>query len=150
MCIPQMTITILSLMIGVLGFVATLVGIYFTYISFVNPIGRFWKYLRDPDNWEKVSVIEDYFTVYRHKKHPGYQIIIDWDKPVVKNYQEDWIRDYPNREHNSSYFVKLEANGIFLMKELFVWMEEELLFPLLGENWKMVNWIIGMTRYRYS
>jgi len=112
--------TILSFIIGILGLVATLVGAYFTYTSFVNPIHRFKRYLKNPDGWEKCPVIENHLTVFRHKKYPGYQIVVDWDKQVVENYQEEWIRDYPDREHNTSYFVRLEANGIFLMKELFI------------------------------
>lgn len=120
MSLITMIITILSLIVGVLGLIATLVGAYFSYISFINPIERFKKYLKNPENWEKVLGIESHLTIYRHKNHPGFQIKIDWDKPVVENYKEKWIRDYPDKEHNTSYYVILEANGIFLMKELFV------------------------------
>ncbi len=42
------------------------------------------------------------------------------DRPVVENYQEEWIRDYPDRENNASYFVRLEASAMILEKELFV------------------------------
>lgn len=48
-------ITILGLAIGLLGLVATLAGTYFTYISFVNPIIRFKKYLKNRKDWEKFS-----------------------------------------------------------------------------------------------
>ncbi|MCL4353608.1 hypothetical protein M1615_04055 [Patescibacteria group bacterium] len=113
-------ITILSLIIGILGFVATLIGTYFTYISFVNPITRLKKYLRNPKDWEKFQGIEMHLSIFRHKKYPNFQIIIDWDKPVIKNYQEEWIEYYPDRKHNASYFVRLEANGMLLDKELFV------------------------------
>ena len=65
-------ITILSLMIGILGLVATLVGTYFAYISFINPMVRFKKYLKNPDNWEKLQGIEDYLTFYRHKKYTNF------------------------------------------------------------------------------
>lgn len=113
-------ITVLSLIIGIFGFIATLVGAYFTYISFVNPIIRLKKYLKKPQNWEKFQGTEAYLSIYRHKKHQEFEIIIDWDKPVVKNYQEEWIKDYPDKEHNASYFVRLEAKGMLLMKELFI------------------------------
>lgn len=112
--------TILSLIIGILGLVATLTGTYFTYISFVNPIRRFKKYLKNPNDWEKFQGTEAHLSIYRHKKYPNFQIIIDWDKTVVKNYQEEWIRDYPDKEHNASYFVRLEANAMLLEKELFI------------------------------
>jgi len=115
-----MTITILGFIIGILGLVATLVGTYFTYISFVNPITRFKKYLKNPKDWEKFQGTEMHLSIFRLKKYPNFQIVIDWDKPVVENYKEEWIRDYPDKEHNASYFVRLEANAMLLEKELFV------------------------------
>jgi len=116
----NMTITILGFIIGILGLVATLVGTYFTYISFVNPITRFKKYLKNPKDWEKFQGTEMHLSIFRLKKYPNFQIVIDWDKPVVENYKEEWIRDYPDKEHNASYFVRLEANAMLLEKELFV------------------------------
>ena len=115
-----MTITILGFIIGILGLVATLVGTYFTYISFVNPITRFKKYLKNPKDWEKFQGTEMHLSIFRLKKYQNFQIVIDWDKPVVENYKEEWIRDYPDKEHSASYFVRLEANAMLLEKELFV------------------------------
>lgn len=115
-------ITILSLMIGILGLVATLVGTYFAYISFINPMVRFKKYLKNPENWEKFQGIEDHLSFYRHKKYPNFQIVIDWDKELVENFHEEWINDglYPDKTNNASYCVRLEANAMLLDKELFV------------------------------
>ena len=115
-------ITILSLIIGILGLVATLVGTYFTYISFVNPITRFKKYLKNPENWEKIQGIEAHLSFYRHKKYPNFQIVIDWDKELVENFHEEWINYslYPDKTNNASYYVRLEANAMSLEKELFV------------------------------
>jgi hypothetical protein len=111
---------ILGLIIGILGLITTLVGTYFTYISFINPMIRFKKYLKKPENWGKFQGTEDHFSIYRYKKYPNFQIIINWDQPVAENYQEEWIRNYPDKEHNASYFVHLEANAMLLEKELFV------------------------------
>jgi hypothetical protein len=111
---------ILSLIIGVLGLIATLVGGYFTYISFVNPMSRLKKYLKNPNNWEKFQGEEFNLSIYRHKKYPNFQILVDWNKKVVEHYQEEWIRDYPDKENNASYFVRLEANAMLLAVELFV------------------------------
>ena len=80
-------ITILGFVIGILGLVATLVGTYFTYISFINPITRFKKYLKNPENWEKFQGIENHLSFYRHKKYPNFQIVIDWDKELVENFR---------------------------------------------------------------
>lgn len=138
------TITILGLAIGLLGLVATLVGTYFTYISFINPITRFKKYLKNPKGWKKFQGAEIHLSIFRHKKYPNFQIIIDWDKPVVENYQEEWIRDYSDREHNTSYFVRLEANAMLLEKELFVSLDGGRAFipspRRTLENEKLVYW----------
>ncbi len=115
-------VTILSLLIGVLGLVATLVGTYLTYISFVNPIKRFNKYLKNPEDWEKFIGIESHLYFYRHKKYPSFQIVIDWDRSIVENFREEWINDslYPDKTNSTSYYVRLEANGMLLDKEVFV------------------------------
>ena len=115
-------ITILGFVIGILGLVATLVGRYFTYISLINAITRFRKYLKNPENWEKFQGIENHLSFYRHKKYPNFQIVIDWDKELVKNFHEEWINNilYPDNTNNASYYVKLDANAMLLDKELFV------------------------------
>lgn len=112
-------VTIISLAIGVLGLVTTIIGTYLTYISFINPWIRFEKYLKKPNDWEKI-IPEQNLTIYRHKKYPGFQVITNWDESIVNNFQEDWIGNFPDKEHNTSYRVRLEANSIFLRKELFV------------------------------
>lgn len=114
------TITIISLLIGLLGFIATLVGTYLTYISFVNPIIRFRRFLKKPKNWEKFEGVDANIYFYRYKKHPNFQIVIDWDKEIGDNFQEKWMNHYPDDQNNASYYVKLETNGILLDKELFV------------------------------
>ena len=115
-------ITILGLILGILGLVATLVGTYLTWISFVNPMTRFKKYLKVSSNWEKFQGIENHLSFYRHKKYPAFQIVVDWDKELVENFHEEWMNDalYPDKTNNSSYYVRLEANGMLLDKELFV------------------------------
>ncbi len=115
-------ITILGFIIGILGLVATLVGTYFAYISFINPITRFKKYLKNPENWEKFQGIENYLSFYRHKKYPNFQIVIDWENKLAENFHEEWINDdlYPDKTNNASYYVRLEANAMLLDKELFV------------------------------
>lgn len=115
-------VTILGLLIGVLGLVATFIGTYLTYISFINPIKRFNKYLKNSENWEKFIGIESHLYFYRHKKYPNFQLVIDWDRSIVENFHEDWINDalYPDKTNNASYYVRLEANGMLLDKEVFV------------------------------
>lgn len=115
-------ITILSLIIGILGLIASFIGTYLTYIFYVNPISRFNKYLKNPKNWEKFQGIENHLTVYRHKKYPNFQIVIDWDKELVRNFHDEWINQslYPDKTNNTSYYIRLEANAMLVDKELFV------------------------------
>jgi hypothetical protein len=115
-------ITILSLILGILGLVASLVGTYFTYISFVNPLYRLKKYLKKSNDWEKFIGIEDHLSIYRYKKYPNFQIVIDWDREIVDNFHEEWMNDslYPDKTNNTSYCVRLEVNAMLLDKELFV------------------------------
>lgn len=115
-------ITILGLILGILGLIATLVGTYLSWISFVNPMNRFKKYLKNQKVWEKFQGIENHLSFYRHKKYPNFQIVIDWDKELVENFYEEWMNDalFPDKTNNASYYVRLEANGMLLEKELFV------------------------------
>lgn len=115
-------LTAASLILGILGLVATLWGTYLTYISFVNPIHRFNHYLKNKEGWEKFSGIEDNLSIYRYKKYPGFQIIIDWSKELVDNFYEEWINDnlYPDKTNNFSCYVQFVANGMLLDKEVFV------------------------------
>ena len=48
--------------------------------------------------------------------------MIDGDKELVENFHEEWMNDalYPDKTNNASYYVRLEANGMLLDKELFV------------------------------
>ena len=135
---------ILSLIIGILGLITTLVGAYFTYISFVNPICRFKKYLKNSDTWEKFQGAEFHLSIYRHKKYPNFQIIIDWNKIVVEHYQEEWIKDYPDRENDVSYFVRLEANAMLLETERFVALDGGRIFVPVprrsSQNDELVYW----------
>jgi len=116
------SMNVLSLIIGILGLVATLAGTYFGYISFVNPMVRFNKYLKKPSNWEKFIGIESHIYFYRYKRYPNFQIVIDWDKVVVENFHEEWINDamFPDKTNNMSRYVQLVVNGMLLEKEVFV------------------------------
>jgi len=115
-------ITMFGFIVGILGLIATLVGTHLAYISFVNPLKRFNKYLEKADNWERFIGIESHLYYYRYKKYPSFQLVIDWDRAIVENFREEWINDalYPDKTNNASYYVRLEANGMLLDKELFV------------------------------
>lgn len=111
--------TIISLSIGILGLIATILGTCLAYISLVNPWVRFEWYLKNARSWEKIT-LDRHLTIYRHNKYPGFQIITDWDRPVVENFREGWMADFLDMEHNVSYSARIEANGTYIRDELFV------------------------------
>ena len=113
---------VINLVIGILGLMASLVGFYFTYITFVNPLVRFKQYLRRPTDWERFIGIEIGIDRYRHRKYPSFEIVIDWNNECVDNFHEEWINDgmFPDKTNNASYYVQLLSNGMLLSKELFV------------------------------
>lgn len=133
------TITIISLLIGLLGLIATLVGTYLTYISFINPIIRFNCFLKKPQNWEKFGGVDPNIYIYRYKKYPNFQIVIDWDKEIVDNFQEEWMSFYPDNQNNASYYVKLEVNGMLLDKESFVSLDGHRYFVPVPRTKKVNN-----------
>lgn len=111
---------LLNYILGITGSIASIFGLYFTYISFINPIRRFNCFLSKSDNWEKFIGVENNLSIYRHKRYPNFQIVVDWSESVAENFHEEWIHSYPDNEHNASYFVRLESNGMLLDKEPFV------------------------------
>lgn len=116
------TITILGIVIGIFGLAASIVGTYLAWISFVNPMRRFKKYLKNQNGWEKFIGIEDHIYFYRYRKYPNFQITIDWDKEIVANFYEEWIDNLliSDKDNNASYIVGIEINSILMDKELFV------------------------------
>jgi hypothetical protein len=108
-----------SLFLGILGLIATIVGSALSYVTYVNPFVRFKWYLKRSSKWEKINR-DDHSTFYGYIHQPGYTVSADWDREVVRGYNEEWIRAYPDRENNTSYYVEMHANGIFLGRELFV------------------------------
>ena len=117
-----MMLTILGLVLGILGLIATLVGTYLAYVSYINPMVRFRWYLKKPNEWEEFQGIESHLSIYRHRKYPMFQLVVDWDKEIVDGFQEEWVNDalYPDKTNNATFYVQLVANGMLLDKELFV------------------------------
>ncbi|MCF6765189.1 hypothetical protein L3V82_05350 [Thiotrichales bacterium 19S3-7] len=126
----KMIITIVSLifgmiglLLGILGLIATLIGVWFSYISFVNPIKRFKKYVKNSNDWERFHRIENLIDCFRHKKYPTFQLIIDYDLVIVKDFSEDWIGACPDKGSNASYHVQYKVNDMLFKTELFVLLD---------------------------
>ena len=48
-------ITIIGLIIGALGLIASITGTLLAYFTFVNPKVRIDRYLKRPKNWEQIE-----------------------------------------------------------------------------------------------
>lgn len=111
---------IISNLLGVFGIIISAIGFYFTYISFVNPIGRARSLIKDWKNWEKISFANDYsFYIYRHKKYSNYQIEINKDNPINSEYRESWIPELADSDCKS-FSVKIKSSGVVLIEEVFI------------------------------
>ncbi len=112
---------IISLIFGILGLVATLFGTALAFVTYVSPMTRFNWYLKNPRNWKKARA--DYLQIFQYEGQPGFQIVSNHGEAEVEHFQDEWIYNYPDMTHNSSYFVELHANGVFICRELFVTLD---------------------------
>ncbi|MEK6795356.1 MAG: hypothetical protein AABZ39_11290 [Spirochaetota bacterium] len=135
------TLDVISLSVGILGLFFGIVGAYMAYISFVNPIKRFMKYIRDFRNWEKFQGIKDHLSIYRHVKYPNFRIVIDWDTEVKKDFHEDWMNDavFLDKKNNALFYVRLEANAMQLESELFISLDGGRYFVPLPKYFAVKN-----------
>ncbi|MCG2726643.1 MAG: hypothetical protein L6420_10440 [Elusimicrobia bacterium] len=139
----NMIITVISILVGLFGLIATLIGTFVAYISYVNPIKRFGRYLRETKNWEvyKRNDLIPIYT-YRHKYFLDFQIEIDFDKPLKANFEEKWIKDYPDKS-KKTYNVKLIAKGMLIEEFEFLTLDGYRIFIPLP----MVNLSNGVYYY---
>lgn len=108
----------ISLVISVVGLIATSIGAWLAYVTFISPLRRFKWYLRKPDKWEKEFEAKG-SEFYRPKQHPEFQIVRS-ENPTVTGFTQPWMKKYPDMEHNQSYIVEVRFHGTFLMSELFI------------------------------
>jgi hypothetical protein len=116
---------ILSIVLALLGLVATIVGLYVTYITYINPEIRLSWYLKDIDGWEEVNFdFSDKKSFWRYKKHPEFTIIqqengIDWDSDA----DEPWMI-YPFPDPNKkTYEIYIKSNRTLILKEVFITLD---------------------------
>lgn len=76
----------------------------------------FTKYLDDPSNWEKRFEKHQEYWVY--KSDPLFQITIG--EEMVHNFQEPWMKNYPDMEHNYSFKVYLKYMDTIVDDLVFV------------------------------
>lgn len=118
-------ITIISLLLGVLGLIATLVGTILAYTTFVNPKIRIDRYLKKPKNWEQIELgLSESNSLWRYKKHPEFSIeqqddSKDWDFGITENWMKYPLPD-PSK---TTYMLHIKAGSIVVYAEQFITLD---------------------------
>ncbi|WP_132461718.1 hypothetical protein [Rhodovulum marinum] len=115
----------LGLGLGLLGLLATFVGTYFTYISFINPSARLTRLIRNHGSWSRIEGAGHNIQVFRHERFTQYSIEIDDNEVLAEDFYEDWMEKLyrPNPRSQSTY-VRVLWSGSVLRSELFVYIDE--------------------------
>lgn len=113
----------LSILLGILGLIATLIGSGLAYISFVNPMIRFKWYLKNNDKWKtifpRVKGLSEY---YQYSKHPEFTIEEVYDRPWERD--EPWMKNIlrPDPACHASQ-IALKVSGNIIHTENFLAMD---------------------------
>lgn len=122
MNVPEIN-NILNSILGILGLVTGLVGMWFAYITYSNPMVRFRWYLQHKNNWKQIFPrAEGQNDYYHYMKHPEFCIeeVDDrkWDR------EEPWITKTLRPDKNlHSYQIALKVNGNIIHTENFIFMD---------------------------
>ncbi|MEK7171046.1 MAG: hypothetical protein AAB774_01945 [Patescibacteria group bacterium] len=118
-------VNILSIVLGILGLVASILGAGLAFFTFINPKIRMDWYLNHPQGWEKIHLgLRGGRSLWRYKKHPEFIIerqdeIKAWDYSVT----ERWMK-YPLPDPSkTSYLIHVSAGNIVVYSEEFVTLD---------------------------
>ncbi len=110
----------LSIILGILGLSASILSIWFAYITYVTPIKRFKWYLKNKSGWKNISSrSENRVEFLQYTKHPEFIIVetSDSDWHTV----EPWISGMARPDKNMvSYQIELKANNQTVYTENFL------------------------------
>lgn len=118
----------LSIILGILGLVATLVGSGLAYIAFVNPMVRFKWYLKKKDNWRTIFPRVEGLSEYsQYSKHPEFTIEEIYDRRWERD--EPWMKKVirPDKSCHASQ-IALKVSGNIIHTENFLSMDGSRIF----------------------
>lgn len=122
----EVILSIISSVITILGFLATIIGSYLAIIMFRSPIKRLKKYLKDNNKWEEVYLARKLHH-RQYKNHPEFTIEEDCESRSWGTNKEGWMKDYV-KLHKSSHFVIVKVGGQIIIAEEFIVMDEGRIF----------------------
>lgn len=119
------TVTVISLIIGALGLVASIASVILTYFTFINPKKRVDCYLKNAKKWEQIHLgLHGGNSLWRYKKHPEFAIeqqegTKEWDYLVT----EKWMK-YPLPDPSKrSFMMHIKAGSIVVYAEEFITLD---------------------------
>lgn len=101
----------LSIILGILGLSASILSIWFAYITYVTPIKRFKWYLKNKSGWSNISSrSENKVEFLQYAKHPEFTIVETFDRDWET--EEPWIKGIVRPDkYMASYQVELKFNN---------------------------------------
>ena len=80
------------------------------------PIHRIKNYLLDVDGWEKTPGLEN--DVYHYKNFPEFIVVVG--ELLEKEFHEDWLKSFPDKEHNFPVYVDVKYHATILERMTFI------------------------------
>jgi uncharacterized protein YacL (UPF0231 family) len=114
---------VLSWILAMSGLIASVIGIWFSYITYTSPMIRFKWYLKRKDNWKmifpRVKGISDY---HQYSKHPEFTLEEVYDRRWERD--EPWMKKVirPDPACHASQ-IALKVNGNIVHTENFISMD---------------------------
>jgi hypothetical protein len=115
---------ILSLILGILGLIGTILSLVFAIVVYVSPMFRFKLYLRNKDAWVRVHLRAGGDDGYlQHSRHPEFTITESedsrkWDR------DEPWMKKVIRPDKNAgSKKVYLNVNGVVVWSGDFMFLD---------------------------
>lgn len=110
-----------SLTLGILG----LLGVALTALMYINPKWRLFFYLKNPTNWEEITLdLSGFHSIWRHKSHPEFTIertehTQEWSYDKT----ESWMK-YPLPDPSKTTIVlHMKVGGTIVYVEHFITLD---------------------------
>ena len=114
----------LSLILGILGLIGTIVSTGFAIVVYVSPMFRFKHYLRNKDAWVRIHLRAGGGDGYlQHSRHPEFTITESEDTREWSR-DEPWMKKIMRPDKSAgSRKVHLNVNGVVIWSGDFIFLD---------------------------
>ena len=137
-----------SLVLSVVSLIITIFSGWLTYITYINPILRFQRYLSTPEDWLPMRGLPTGTHSFRNRKWSNYSVSYSENDDVCSSFYEEWCDEIPvfDTKHNWTTYVKIENGSTVLDAELFVSLDGNRYF-IPVPSYELIN---GVRNYYFS